>query len=963
MATMEDEIIMRLEEQGAKYFIDVDFNASTDCLYRNKSVPPTYAEGDDVKWLRPHEIVDDPDYFKDSALTGDVVLGKLDTGYFLSAVAMLAASSDSTLLEDLFGSGVDDFKKYGVYTCRFYKNGQWVDVITDTRLPCYNMSPVYSRCADVRELYLPLLEKAYAKFHGTYESLNRGSIAEALVDLTGGSCDKINLSSMKVKESISRGFLWDEVVSFSTAQNTMGCSISDTTRDTESTPETAGLLKNLAYPILECREVQASTGIIQFVKLRNPWGDKSAWTGDWGHGSNKWDDYPEVHSELRGGGGDGFAGRNSEEDGDQQGHFWITFQDLCAIFTKLYVCKTFADEKGWRQYCMSGDWVGKTAGGAPSIKGLSDLTTVLPESDAFWFNNPQFQIRLDTKSKVRISLMQQDRRIRSNLHENYPIAFEVVRQKRITADLNRDHPRVWDLDGSSDLVVDSTSTLFSSNLPQREVSAGDLEFDPIYVYNIIPHPSQRQRGGKFFLRVFSNNDLVIEQIAETNSLYLPGSWEKIGDRDSCGGGLRCLDEKASKVKDNNKWCLNPQFLLTTVKPRTAYDDDEPGAAKSVDIKIVVRRTDGGGKNRKNAKDIARKTSSTTAEKKQPTLGMVICRAPMTEKDSKLAAQRRRQQDAKINALGQRLPTKESSLKAQRKKLALQAAKEAEMTEATGGGMHRRTGDFDEGGDGLDEMGGAVGGWARAEKTSGNVTDRKMTVNKEEWSVCSDYSNTDVSSIFMKKVDVDMLSDGLLIVPSLSDKGVKGGFTLEIHSDFAVKVEELPEARSKTITGEWTEGTGGGSHLNPDWKKNPRFNLKLNTTEPANVKIVLSRNEKSWVKECTKDSIGCMMGFYLMQGPKPNRDMGNIFHDGKPWGESPFVPLHSVSTPEGFMLQPLPDGDVYSIMPTTFDPAKKGSFFLSVVTDVDFTLSSGSGSSKSDKGMPRKGSHKKLEAIN
>ena len=239
-----------------------------------------------MEWLRPQEIVNDPDYFKDNALTGDVALGKLGTGYFLSAVAMLAASSDSNLLEDLFGSGVDDFKKYGVYTCRFYKNGQWVDIITDTRLPCCNMSPVYSRCADDRELYLPLLEKAYAKLHGTYESLNRGSIAEALVDLTGGSCDKINLTTMKAKESISNGFLWDEVVSFSTAQQIMGCSISDTSRETEATPETGALLRNLAYPILEWREVQASTGLIQSVKLRNPWGEKSTWTGDWGHGSN-----------------------------------------------------------------------------------------------------------------------------------------------------------------------------------------------------------------------------------------------------------------------------------------------------------------------------------------------------------------------------------------------------------------------------------------------------------------------------------------------------------------------------------------------------------------------------------------------------------------------------------------------------------------------------------------------------
>ena len=77
----------------------------------------------------------------------------------------------------------------------------------------------------------------------------------------------------------------------------------------------------------------------------------------------------------------------------------------------------------------------------------------------------------------------------------------------------------------------------------------------------------------------------------------------------------------------------------------------------------------------------------------------------------------------------------------------------------------------------------------------------MTVNKQEWSICTDYSSTDVTSVFMKKVDVEMLSDGLLIVPTLSERSAKGGFTLEVHSDFAVSVLELPEARSKTLAGE------------------------------------------------------------------------------------------------------------------------------------------------------------------
>ena len=40
------------------------------------------------------------------------------------------------LVENIFGSSPDDFKQFGVYTCRLYKNGKWVEVVCDTRLPC-----------------------------------------------------------------------------------------------------------------------------------------------------------------------------------------------------------------------------------------------------------------------------------------------------------------------------------------------------------------------------------------------------------------------------------------------------------------------------------------------------------------------------------------------------------------------------------------------------------------------------------------------------------------------------------------------------------------------------------------------------------------------------------------------------------------------------------------------------------
>jgi hypothetical protein len=59
---------------------------------------------------------------------------------------------------------------------------------------------LYGHCSDPNEFWVPLIEKAYAKLHGSYESINGGSMTESLVDLTGGSSEKFNLRAPEVAE-------------------------------------------------------------------------------------------------------------------------------------------------------------------------------------------------------------------------------------------------------------------------------------------------------------------------------------------------------------------------------------------------------------------------------------------------------------------------------------------------------------------------------------------------------------------------------------------------------------------------------------------------------------------------------------------------------------------------------------------------------------------------------------------
>lgn len=98
------------------------------------------------------------------------------------------------------------------------------------------------------------------------------------------------------------------------------------------------------------------------------------------------------------------------------------------------------------------------------------------------------------------------------------------------------------------------------------------------------------------------------------------------------------------------------------------------------------------------------------------------------------------------------------------------------------------------------------------------------------------------------------------------------FTLTIFSSKPVEVQQLEDSKNAVLTGRWTEDSAGGCHLFDSkfekkeelmtWMNNPKYSLKLHTTNPVDVKITLSRPEKIWKKKIAKSSVACMMGMYI-----------------------------------------------------------------------------------------------------
>ena len=85
-------------------------------------------------------------------------------------VNLIDAETAAMLSSGVFPPIFHKFRLQGIYVLRFFKAQEWRYVIIDDRLPTYkgNKQLVFGKCASADELWVPLLEKAYAKLHGCY---------------------------------------------------------------------------------------------------------------------------------------------------------------------------------------------------------------------------------------------------------------------------------------------------------------------------------------------------------------------------------------------------------------------------------------------------------------------------------------------------------------------------------------------------------------------------------------------------------------------------------------------------------------------------------------------------------------------------------------------------------------------------------------------------------------------------
>ncbi|KAL8733920.1 MAG: hypothetical protein Q9181_003395 [Wetmoreana brouardii] len=343
---------VNLKYRDPHFDIESDLKNRIDRRDRRDCLDSLSGAGNDLSpksVKRVPDIFDEPVFFKEGASANDVRQGVIRDCWFLSALCAISNKKD---LVDRVCVAQDD--KVGVYGFVFHRDGEWIQTIIDDKLYLIeadwyesindrmiwqNVRRVdpeeeyrkvnqtgsralcFAQCSDENETWLPLLEKAFAKAHGDYGSINGGFTGEAIEDLTGGVTTELLTTDILDTEK----FWTDELLKVN-EEFLFGCATGcfDEWQDAQENGARKGVIRMHAYSIQSTVELKGE----RLLKIRNPWGH-TEWQGPWSDGSEQWT--PEWMELLK------------HRFGDD-GMFWISYNDFLRKYQSLDRTRLFGPE-------------------------------------------------------------------------------------------------------------------------------------------------------------------------------------------------------------------------------------------------------------------------------------------------------------------------------------------------------------------------------------------------------------------------------------------------------------------------------------------------------------------------------------------------------------------------------------------------------------------------------------------
>jgi hypothetical protein len=264
---------------------------------------------DNFNWCRVEEIFDSKNYsvFYEGIAVEDIIQGKICDCYFLSVLGSLCKFPQ--LIEELFY-----FKEktkehlYGIY---FYINGNKKLVLIDDYLPYIGegFKQFAMSKSKENEMWVSLIEKAWAKLNGNYIRIGCGGSPNEVFDvLTEAYSEEFNLKNASKEE------LWNKLIE----GEKKGFVMTAGTSASEEVEE-VGLSRGHAFTVLGIHEIKGE----RVIRLRNPWGE-GEFSGDWSDYSSKWTE--ELREQYK---------YFEKDDGD----FFMGYQDFLKYFVNMGFAK------------------------------------------------------------------------------------------------------------------------------------------------------------------------------------------------------------------------------------------------------------------------------------------------------------------------------------------------------------------------------------------------------------------------------------------------------------------------------------------------------------------------------------------------------------------------------------------------------------------------------------------------
>jgi len=384
-------------------------------------------------------------------------------------------------------------KEYtGALHFQFWQYGQWVDVVIDDRLPTNGGELMFMHSAESNEFWSALLEKAYAKLNGSYEAMTGGASAEAMEDFTGGIVEVFDF-----KKDVPSNLFSIMKKAFDRC-SMMGCCINAMPGQIEAVLDN-GLVMGHAYSITSVQEIDFKGKKQGLVRVRNPWGNEYEWTGAWSDTDAAWKSVSEkVKKSL---------GLSKDDDGE----FWMAFEDFISNFHKLEICNMGPDafgqvegqKKKWENTVENGTWKPRVSAG-----GCRNFL------DTFW-TNPQYRVTVcdadeddsEDVGTLIVGLMQKERRKKIAEGEGNLLTMGYM---------------LYKLDGANAGPCDLNFFKFnkasgrSNFVNMREVCTRHRL--PPGDYCIIPCTFKPNEEADFLLRIFSEKPAPANEIDEETGL-------------------------------------------------------------------------------------------------------------------------------------------------------------------------------------------------------------------------------------------------------------------------------------------------------------------------------------------------------------------------------------------------------------------------------------------------------------